>query len=182
MQSAVFLFFTSSPRDSQRASGNMSSGSPGGMQHMDNPNGVARNGRGGGMNGGPYDANGRGGYGGRAGLPDYGNQGPQGYGVPQGYGGRGQVPSPVNGYGGVRYPAGYGGAAVSNMNHMNRGAPVGPPYPSTQIYAQQPQPMGYYSYNFSAATGPPMAGGYGNGIAGGARQATITGQGVPGTN
>ena len=118
-----------------------------GMQHTDNLNGGARNGRGGGIGGMPYnEVNGRGGYGGRAGYPDYGNNGPQGYGVPQGYvGGRGPTTAPVNGYGGVRYPVGYGGAGVANMI---RGASVGPSYPSTQMYAQQPQQMGYYGYNF----------------------------------
>ena len=119
-----------------------------GMHPTDHLNGGARNGRIGGVGGvgGPYnEVNGRGGYGGRVGYPEYGTQGPQGYGVPQGYASRVQTPPPVNGYGGVRYPAGYGGAAVANMN---RGAPVGPSFPSNQMYAQQPQPMGYYGYNF----------------------------------
>lgn len=119
------------------------------MQSMD------RGGRGG-MGGGYAGAGGRG-YQGRVNMPDYGGQSQQQYGGqqvfnPQAYGGpRGVASPPVGGgYGATRYPAGYGGTAA--VVGMSRGVPGAGGYPTSQIYTQQAQPIGYYGYGFRYVT------------------------------
>lgn len=109
----------------------------------------------GGMGGGYGSPQGRGGGGGggangsmygRGGMQDYSQQGYNGQqsGYSQaGYPTRGAAPV-GGGYGGVRYPTGYGGASAGGS--MNRGGAGS--YPSADMYGQQVQPMGYYGYGF----------------------------------
>lgn len=123
------------------------------IQQMDMINGGGRGGRGG--VGGGYGSPGGRGYQVRASMSDYGGQGQQQYGGqqvynPQAYGGpRGPVSPLGGGYGGVRYPVGYGGAAA--VSGMGRSAPGAGGYSTTQMYSQQTQPIGYYGYGYRFA-------------------------------
>ena len=127
-------------------------GSPMGMQQGGGYGGGA-GGRGG-MGAGYGGVQGRGGGGGGANGSMYGRSGMQDY-AQQGYGGQQQGYAPAGyaarsaapvggGYSGVRYPAGYGGAAAGGA--MNRGGAGS--YQSADMYSQQVQPMGYYGYGF----------------------------------
>lgn len=126
------------------------------MQHMDDYNNGGRVGR---VVGGGYAGTGGRGYQGRVHIPDYGGQNQQQYGAqqvynPQGYGGpRGASPVVSGVYGGVRYPAGYGGATAAVG--MNRGVPGAGGYPSSQMYAHQAQPIGYFGYGFRFVVNAP---------------------------
>jgi hypothetical protein len=143
-------------RDTLRTPGNAVGGHMN-MQQMDSYNGGGRVGRGG-MGGGYTGAAARG-YQGRVSMPDYGGQNQQQYGGqqvynPQAYGGpRGAAPPVSGGYGGVRYPAGYGGAAAAVG--MGRGVPATGGYPVSQMYAHQAQPIGYYGYGFRYVANAP---------------------------